>query len=107
MGVGMEMRIVVDRVRPESRPAVIPESLAEELGLFGCIWGQHSTIDQHRQGIVRNVLCLPEVDFAHFFHAALVYLQPTPHGFSDHRGSGAKTLPTTALPATRLTSHRW
>lgn len=78
MGIGMEMRVVVDGVRPDSTPAIIPESLPEQLGLLGRILGQYAAIDQHGQRTVRNVLGLLEINFAHVLHAVLVYLQPRP-----------------------------
>lgn len=58
MGVGMEMRVVIDRVRPESRPSVIPESVPEKLRLIRCMCDQHATTDQDGQRIVRNIVGL-------------------------------------------------
>ena len=62
MRVRMKMRVVVDRVRTDARPAVLPERLSETPGLGGDVLGEHAAKQQDREIAVGNVARFREID---------------------------------------------
>jgi len=53
MRIGMKMRVVVNRVRPNSGPAIAPEGLTKSPALGPGVWRQGASDQYDRQRTVR------------------------------------------------------
>src|SRR4051812_6990769 len=77
MRIGVEVRIVVDRIGPNASPPVFFEHLPETAAFIACLRRQDAAKKQNRQIAIRDVPAFAETDLAGRFHGlAVAYLLP-------------------------------